>query len=69
MFISGVNREQMQVTSLESSVNEDNVVRFVDAFLEKLELEQLNSQVVNCKKEGRSAFDRKVLLKLQFMVI
>jgi hypothetical protein len=64
MFISGVNREQIQVTSLESSVSEDNVVRFVDAFVEKLELEQLNFQVVNCKKEARPAFDRKVLLKL-----
>jgi hypothetical protein len=54
----------MQVISLESSVSQNNVVRFVDAFVDKLELEQLHLHVVNSNKEARPAFDCKVLFKL-----
>ena len=65
-FISGINRHQMQLCSLEDSINQDNVVRFVDAFVEKLDIEKLGFAVIKLQKEGRPAFDRKVLLKLYF---
>jgi hypothetical protein len=55
MFISGVIWNQMQATSLESSVSEDNVVRFMDVSADKVVLEQLYFQVVNYKKVGRPA--------------
>ena len=65
-FISGINRHQMRLSSLEDSINQDNVVRFVDAFVEKLDIEKLGFVVIKLQKEGRPAFDRKVLLKLYF---
>jgi len=65
-FISGHDRLQLQLSSMEDAISQDNMVRFVDAFVEKLELEKLGFQVVKLQKEGRPAFDRKVLLKLYF---
>jgi transposase len=56
----------MRLSSLEDSINQDNVVRFVDAFVEKLDIEKLGFAVIKLQKEGRPAFDRKVLLKLYF---
>jgi transposase len=65
-FIAGVNRQQMQLSSMEDAISQDNIVRFVDAFVEKLDIEKLGFQVLKLQKEGRPAFDRKVLLKLYF---
>jgi transposase len=65
-FITGVDRLQMQLSSMEESINQDNIVRFVDAFVDKLDLEKLGFQVLKLQKEGRPAFERKVLLKLYF---
>lgn len=65
-FIAGMNRQQMQLSSMEDAISQDNVVRFVDAFVEKLDIEKLGFQVLKLQKEGRPAFERKVLLKLYF---
>jgi transposase len=67
-FIPGVNRQQMQLSSMENVISQDNIVRFVDAFVDKLDMEKLSFQVLKLQKEGRPAFDCKVLLKLYFYV-
>ena len=44
-FIAGVNRQQMQLSSMEDAISQDNIVRFVDAFVEKLDIEKLGFKV------------------------
>jgi transposase len=65
-FIAGLDRQQMQLSSMEDAISQDNIVRFVDAFVDKLDMEKLGFQVLKLQKEGRPAFERKVLLKLYF---
>ncbi|MCC3501325.1 MAG: IS1182 family transposase [Microcoleus sp. PH2017_19_SFW_U_A] len=49
---------------MEEFVSKDNPVRFVDAFVEQLELPKLGFVVADIKTEGRPAFNPKVFLKL-----
>jgi hypothetical protein len=44
-FIVGVDRQQMQLLSMEDAINQNNIVRFVDAFVDKLDLEKLGFQM------------------------
>jgi transposase len=62
--ISLKNRSQYEFTSLEDLVEKDNVVRFVDAFVDKLELAKLGFTLNTLKKEGRPSYESKVFLKL-----
>ena len=41
MLKKGIDRNQMQMLSLESLVAQDSVVRVIDAFVNALDLEQL----------------------------
>jgi len=41
-FITPQNREQITFGSLEDKITTDNPVRFVDGFVEQLELEKVN---------------------------
>lgn len=50
--------------SLESSIGKDNTVRFVDAFVEQLEMARLGFCVSESKMEGRPAFRPQTFLKL-----
>ena len=63
-FIKGNNRDQIQFSSLEMQVNDENPVRFVDVFVEKLDLNQLGFVVNQLKSEGRPAYESKLLLKI-----
>ncbi len=58
------DRFQVQMRSMEEHVTKDNPVRFLDAFVEQLELSKLGFVVSEAKIEGRPAFDPKVFLKL-----
>jgi transposase, IS4 family len=49
---------------LEENVEQDNPVRFIEAFVEKLDLKQLQFVYREIKEEGRPAFNPKVFLKL-----
>ncbi len=60
------NRLQMELCSLEEAIENDNPVRFIDAFVDKIDLVQLNFQISENKAEGRPAFNPKTLLKLYF---
>ena len=54
----------MTITSLESSVSTDNPIRFIDAFVENINLKALGFEVQTLKSEGRPSFDTKIFLKL-----
>ena len=55
-FIKGNNRHQITFSTLESQIEENNPVRFVDAFVEHLDLTQLGFLINNLKKEDRHSF-------------
>ena len=59
-FIKGNNRHQITFSTLEAQIEENNPVRFVDAFVEHLDLTQLGFLINTIKTEGRPAFESKV---------
>jgi transposase len=61
---SKIDRLQLQFSSLEDSIAFDNPVRFLDAFVDKLELDKLQFAPQSFKNEGRPAFEQKILLKI-----
>jgi len=60
----GIPREQLQMLSFDSMVSQENPVRFIDSFVEHLDLSKLKFQVQVQKQEGRPSFDSKVFLKI-----
>ena len=62
--ISGISRQQLQISSLEDKIALENPVRFVEAFVENISLESLGFRVQTIKSEGRPSFDTKVFLKI-----
>ena len=63
-FITGNNRHQSYFSTLEDQVSADNAVRLIDAFIDKLELQQLGFSKTIHKSEGRPPYAPQVLLKL-----
>lgn len=62
--VTGIPRLQLQMSSLEDSISQDNPVRFVDLFVEQLDLIKLGFEVKTLKKEGRPSFESSTLLKI-----
>lgn len=62
--ITGISRQQMRFSSLEDSISPDNQVRFIDAFVEYIDISKLNFAVKTLKTEGRPSFNSKVFLKI-----
>lgn len=62
--ITGIPRLQMQLRSLEDSIDQDNPIRFIDAFVDHLDLFKLGFQVKTLKNEGRPSFESSTLLKI-----
>ncbi|NRS91798.1 transposase, partial [Frigoriflavimonas asaccharolytica] len=62
--ITGIARNQMVFTNLEDPISQDNPVRFVDAFVESMDLKALGFEVQTLKTEGRPSFNTKVFLKI-----
>ena len=66
-FIQSQNRQQMLMSSWDSSVESDNPFRLIDVFVDQLDLVKLKFQLRELKKkEGRPAFESVVFLKLYF---
>jgi transposase len=65
-YITPYNRSQIEFSSLDDLVEQDNQVRFIEAFVEKLDLIQLSFVTKDIKSEGRPSFNPKALLKLYF---
>jgi transposase len=63
-FIQGNNRHQTYFSTLEDQVSADNAVRLIDAFIDKLDLEQLGFTGTVHKSEGRPPYAPAVFLKL-----
>jgi transposase len=61
-----LSRHQLQMRNLEEEIEQDNSVRFIEAFVEKLDLAQLRFRVQEQKTEGRPSYNDKVFLKLYF---
>ena len=53
----------MIFSTLEMLIEQDNPVRFVDAFVDHLDLNQLGFVVSALKTEDRPAFESKLFLK------
>ena len=62
--ITGISRQQMRFSSLEDTISPDNQVRFIDAFVEYIDLSKLDFAVKTLKTEGRPSFNSKVFLKM-----
>ena len=62
--ITGIARNQMVFTSLEDSISEDNPVRFIDAFVENIDLKALGFELRTPKTEGRPSFNTQIFLKI-----
>ena len=66
-IINGIDRHQISFSSLDNYIAADNDVRFIDAFVDKLNLQQLGVHSLTCldkKKDGRPAFSDALFLKL-----
>jgi hypothetical protein len=53
--ILGISRYQMRISSLENAISTDNQVRFMDAFVESLELFITLMAFMNIKKKHKVA--------------
>ncbi len=62
--IQGISRQQMQFSSLEDTISQDNPVRFIDAFVNTICLEKIGFTAKVLKSEGRPSFDSKIFLKI-----
>ena len=62
--IQGLSRIQLVFSSLEDCISKDNSVRFIDAFVESIDLQALGFGLQTKKKEGRPSFDSGVFLKI-----
>lgn len=65
-YIPSASRNQLEFICLEDMIEKENPVRFIEAFVEKLDLSQLQFSVKEHKEEGRPAFHPKLFLKLYF---
>jgi transposase len=63
-FIATQDRFQVTFGSLEDKITDENPVRFIDAFVEHLDLPKLGFIVNTLKAEGRPCFDSKQYLKI-----
>ena len=52
-----IDRSQVVFMSLKDSVSEDNSVRFIDAFVENIDLKALGFELQTLKTEGRPSVD------------
>ena len=64
--ISSSQKNQLYMCILDESISTDHPVRFIDTFVEKLDLPQLKFVINSLKKEGRPAYNSRIFLKLYF---
>lgn len=64
--ISGDDRYQYEFANLEDCIPEDDPVRFIDAFVEKVDLAKLGFRINKVNGEGRPCFDSRLFLKIYF---
>jgi transposase len=62
--IQGISRHQLQMSSLEDKITADNPVRFIDAFVNAIDIKVIGFESKILKKNGRPSFKTEVFLKL-----
>lgn len=62
--IVGQSREQVEFGCLEDAISQDNSVRVMDAFVDKLDLNKLGFNQRRIKSEGRPGFEDDIFLKI-----
>ena len=65
--LPGLDRSQITFSSLEDAISTDNEVRFMDAFVDKLDLKKLGIKSLcqtEKQKAGRASFEDGLFLKL-----
>jgi len=62
--IKGSVRSQYRMFCLEESIDSDSEVRFIDAFVDSMDLEQLGFTLRACKPTGRNGYSSSSLVKL-----
>lgn len=63
-YIQGIALNQLRVCTLEDTINQYNPVRFIEAFVNSIELDKIGFKLRVLKTEGRPSFDTKVFLKI-----
>ena len=66
-YIPTPNRSKVEFTCLEDMIEKGSPVRFIEIFVEKLDLGQMQYSMKDIKPEGRPAFNPKILLTFTFM--
>lgn len=64
--ISGESRFQYEFGNLDDLIPQDDPVRFIDAFVEKLDLSKLGFRINKVNREGRPSYDSRLFLKIYF---
>nr|WP_225556139.1 hypothetical protein [Flavobacterium columnare] len=67
--IQGISRNQLPVSSLEDKITSDNPVRFIDAFIEHIDLQKVGFTAVILKKKVVQVSISKCFLKSIYTVI
>ncbi len=65
-YIQGTDRDQVTLLpeAVDDFISEENPVRFIDAFVDNLDLEELEFKYSTTKETGRKPYDPRILLKL-----
>lgn len=63
-FISGINREQYFVGCINDTIDENNPVRFIDAYVSQLDITNLGFKNSMPQETGRPAYSPQDLLKI-----
>jgi transposase len=63
-YISGLNRNQSAIVSLDQYVDENNLCRVIDAFVNSLDLKELGFKYSELKSTGRPPYDPADMMKL-----
>lgn len=62
--IQGISRVQISFGTLEDRISNDNSIRFIDVFSEKLDLEKIGFSVRMLQKEGYPSFETSGFVRL-----
>lgn len=64
VHIQGNNRNQIRMLSLEQMVEQESMVRVIDAFIDMLDLEKFDFNYFKLNKEGRPPYHPSTMMKL-----
>ena len=63
-YISGIDRNQCCISSLEDTIDENNPIRFIDVYVSRLDMGEMGFEHSEPQDTGRPAYARRDLLKL-----